>query len=112
MRATTNGISSFAGDFASQLASVLTPDFVAVAIAQHRFEHNSDAHGQVRDFPDALHLQRWQRIKETLATLAGVEFLQRFEFVVHSVVVMSSEVETSLAALSGKYPEIPRLRSE
>src|SRR5439155_19517228 len=71
-----------------------------VAIAKHRFEHNPDTRRQPRNFPDALLFERRQRIKKTFATLTGVEFPQRFEFVAHSVVVISSEVDISLAALS------------
>ena len=49
IRATTNGISSFAGDFAFQLASVLdifAANLFAVAISQDRFEHDPDADRQ------------------------------------------------------------------
>ena len=50
--------------------------------------------------------------KESFASFTGVECFKRFKFVSHAVIVMSSEVETSLAALFRRYPEIPRLRSE
>jgi len=40
--------------------------------------------------------------KNPYTPLTGVEFFERFEFVVHAVVVMSSEVETSLAPLFRK----------
>jgi hypothetical protein len=37
-----------------------------------------------------------QRIEKTFAPFAGVEFLQRFEFVVHPIYVIPSGVEESL----------------
>jgi hypothetical protein len=51
-------------------------------------------------------------MKKSFAAFTGVELPQRFKLVSHAVIVMSSEVETSLAALFRRYPEIPRLRSE
>jgi len=60
MRATTNGISAFAGDFAFQFASVSTsfsPNFLAVAIAQNRLEHDPNTDGQPRNSADFLFFQ-------------------------------------------------------
>src|SRR5439155_26173380 len=92
--------------------NIFAPDLFPVAVAQHRFEDNPDAHRQPRNFANALFFQRRERKEKSFAPLTGVEFFERFGFVVHAVVVMSSEVETSLAILFRRYPEIPRLRSE
>src|SRR5882724_3330450 len=46
-------------------------------------------------------------MKKAFAPLARLEFPQRFKFVVHSVAIMSSEVETSLDAPSRRDLEIP-----
>jgi hypothetical protein len=62
---------------------------LAIAIAQHRFENNPDAHRHSRNFSDTLFFQRRQRIEETLPPFAGIEFPQRFEFVVHTHVPSS-----------------------
>jgi hypothetical protein len=57
---------------------------LAVAIAQNRFENNADAHRQSRNFPDSLFLQSRERIEKGFVPFAGIEFSQRFKFVVHS----------------------------
>ena len=49
IRATTKGISAFAGDFGFQSArfsTSLRPTFLAVAISEHRFEDDPDADRQ------------------------------------------------------------------
>ena len=77
IRATTKGISSFAGDFAFQLASALdifAADLFAVAISEDRFENNPDADRQPRDRADALFLECGKGMKRCVATMAGVEF--------------------------------------
>ena len=62
---------------------VFAPDFFAVAIAQYRFEHDTNAHRQPRNFADALFLQRRQRMQNSLAAAARLECFERFEFVSH-----------------------------
>ena len=81
IRATTNGISSFAGFFAFQFAKrfdIFALNFLAVAISQHRFEHDANADGQSRNFSDALLFQRRQRMQQSFAAFAGIKFLAAF----------------------------------
>ena len=66
-----------------QRLDIFAPDFLPVAIAQHRFENNPDAHRQSRNFPDSLLFQSRERIEKPFAAFAGIEFSQRFKFVVH-----------------------------
>src|SRR5262249_51231469 len=63
---------------------IFAPDFFSVAVAQHRFEHNSDAHRQARNFPDFLFFEGRQRIEPAFRAFAGLEFPQRFKFVTHA----------------------------
>ena len=77
MRATTKGISSFAGAFAFQLASVSTslrPNLFAVAISEDRFEDDPDADRESRDRADALFLEGGKRMERCVASVTGVEF--------------------------------------
>ena len=61
---------------------VLLGDLLAVAVAQHAFEHDADRHRQPRDAADAGRLERGQRVE--LAGGAGGE-LERLERVVQVV---------------------------
>ena len=88
MRATTNGISALAGDFAFQLASVSTsfaPNFFAIAISQDRFENDADADGQAGNFSNPFAFQNRERMKQTFAAAAGIELSQGIEIVPHSL---------------------------
>ena len=58
-----------------QRFDIFAPDFLAIAISQHRFQHNADAHRQPRNFSDALSFQCRQRIEEAFAPLPASNFL-------------------------------------
>ena len=95
-----------------QRFDIFAPDFFAVAISQHRFEHDANADRQPRNLADPLLFQSRQRMEKSFAAFAGIEFLQRFEFVVHAVFVIPSEVEDIAGCPLQKISrEIPRLRS-
>ena len=82
-----------------QRFDIFAPDFLAIAISQHRFQHNADAHRQPRNFSDALSFQCRQRIEEAFAPFARVEFPQRLKFVVHFLLSFRAErsgIEESL----------------
>jgi len=64
-----------------QRLDVFAPHFFAIAIAQHRFEHDANTHRKSRNFPDSLFFQRRQRMKLSGATGAGIERLECLEFV-------------------------------
>ena len=66
-----------------QRLDILAADFLVVTISQDGLEHDPNADRQSRNLPDALFLQRRQRIKKSFAPVTGVEFVQRFEFVDH-----------------------------
>src|SRR5205807_9857824 len=48
-----------------QRLNIFAPDFLAVAISQHRFKHDSNADRQSRNFPNALFFQRRQRMQKS-----------------------------------------------
>ena len=49
-----------------QRLDIFAPNFLAVAISQHRFEHDANADRQPRNLADALFFQRGQRMQEIL----------------------------------------------
>src|SRR5262245_332917 len=55
---------------------------LAVAVAQHRFEHDANADGQLRDRAYALLFQFGQRIEPALLSVSEIEFLKCVEEVV------------------------------
>ena len=59
-----------------QSAHVVFLDLLAVKVAQHRFEHDANADGQLRDRADALLFQFGQRIESALLSVSKVEFLK------------------------------------
>ena len=87
MRATMNGISSVRGAFGFQLASARTwfGHLLAVAIAQHRFQHQADGDRQPGNRADAGLFQGGQRVKLSRFAVADVERLQRVEQIVRCV---------------------------
>ena len=54
---------------------IAAANFLAVAVAQHRFEDNPNADRQPRNVSDALFFERGQRMQKSFAAVAGVEFL-------------------------------------
>ncbi len=74
MRATTNGISFDArsvGPPVGQLPDVLLGHLLAVAVAQHRLQHDADGYRQARHLADTGFFQRRQGIE--LAGFAGAD---------------------------------------
>jgi len=67
-----------------ELPDVLFGDFLAVAVAKHRFQDDADRHRQARDLGAERAFERGQRIE--LAGLAGshLEFLKGIEGIVHA----------------------------
>jgi hypothetical protein len=70
----------------------------AVAIAQHRFEHDANRDGQPGDFAETGLLQRGQRIERSLAAIANVEGLARIEQVVTHINSAAGKTEEAVAA--------------
>src|SRR5262245_47800927 len=65
-----------------QGAHVIFLDLLTVAVAQHRFEHDANADGQLRDRTYALLFQFGQRIEPALLSVSEIEFLKCVEEVV------------------------------
>ena len=59
-----------------QSFDVLLGHFLAVAIAEHRFEDDADADGQSGDLPEPLLFQGWQGIVQAGLAFAGVKGAQ------------------------------------
>ena len=79
-----------------ELPHVLFGDLLAVAVAQHRLEHDADGDGQPRDAADAGGLQRGQRV--VLARACGkLEFLERLVEVVAHCVTFGMSYHLALA---------------
>ena len=99
MRATTNGISSVRGSFGFQLASVADVGFghlLAVAIAQHGFQHDADGDGQFGDRADAGLFQRGQRVELPSRPVPRSNCLQRVKQVVcvaHKILLAESAAQ-------------------
>ncbi len=66
-----------------QRLDVFSPNLLAVAISQDRLEHDANADRQPGNRPDALRFERRERMQKSFAAVAGVELLQRLEFVIH-----------------------------
>ena len=79
---------------------IFAPHLFAIAISQHRFENDANAHRQPRDFADALFFERGERMQKSLAATSGVEFLQRLEFVAHSLCAIISAVKSVILSAS------------
>ncbi len=62
-----------------QFAHMLFGHLLAVAVAQHRFQHDADGDGQARDLADACGFQRGQGIQRGLFAVGEFEGLTRVE---------------------------------
>ena len=67
---------------AAKFANVLLGDFLAVAVAQHRFQHDAYRHRKARYLPESRLLQRRQRIVLAGDAGRGAKLLQGIEQVV------------------------------
>ena len=88
MRATMKGISCGArgvGLPLRQFADVGFADFLAVAIAQHRFQDQTDGDGQPGNRADAGLFQGGERVKRAGPAVAGVELPERIKKIMCSV---------------------------
>src|SRR5471032_871063 len=66
---------------AGQLLDVFFGDLFAVAIAQHRFQHDADRYRQARDVDAQAFFQRRQGVELTLFASGDVEILERVQSV-------------------------------